>query len=494
MRGLVIGTIAAILAILPQPTAALGALDKESLKTLLKEARSAWEVPGFAVAVVDGDSVLLDAVGVRALGAQEPLTPDSICGIGSVTKSMLATTLAALIQQGKADWDDPVQKHLPWFRLSDPLADRDVTLRDLLCHRTGIARHDMLWYRAPWTVEETIRRMAFLELDAPFRASYRYNNLAFMAAGLALEQTTGAPWQDTMRQLVHKPLGMDRTMFLRKDVLATPDHAIPHLFTDGTWKPAEWYDDDHQTRASGSVKSCARDLARWLQFHLRGGIVDGKQLIERKYLDETYRPHTVMPVPPARAQNAGTIQTSYALGWMVSDYRGQHLLEHGGAVDGFRTTVMMLPRRKFGVAVLTNCTETTSTQALALTLLDRYLGRETSDWHKILPRVRVQEEEARKAREQARAKERIPDTKPSRPLDSYTGVYRDKAYGQAEIELKDGKLWLKWSSFRELMTHYHYDTFALPDRSQLGPALVVFQIKPTGEVGSVRVMGRDFTR
>src|SRR5262249_51170370 len=157
-----------------------------------------------------------------------------------------------------------------------------------------------------------------------------YNNLTYMAAGLAVEQMAGQPWQDSMRTLLHKPLGMNRTMFLRRDVLATPDHASPHFFVDGKWQPRDWYDDDKQTRASGSVKGCARALARWLQFHLRGGVVDGKPLVERKFLDETYRPHTIMPVPPVRAANAGTLQMSYALGWMVSDYRGQQLLEHGG--------------------------------------------------------------------------------------------------------------------------------------------------------------------
>jgi CubicO group peptidase (beta-lactamase class C family) len=490
MRGLVIATVATILAILPVQA---GAVDRESLAAILKETQASWEVPGIAVAVVTEDTYLFDAIGVRELGGKEPMTADTICGIGSVTKAMTAATLGLLIQQGQAGWDDPVRKHLPWFRLSDPLADRDVTLRDLLCHRTGIARHDVLWYKAPWTVEESVKRMAFLEPEAQFRASYRYNNLAYCAAGLAIGQTAGAPWWEVMHDRLHKPLGMNRTMFLRKEALAVADHATPHFLTDGKWKPGAWYDDDQQTRASGSVKSCTRDLAKWLRFHLDGGIVDGKPLLERKILDETYQPRTVMPVPPARAKHAGTTQMSYALGWQVSDYRGQHLLEHGGAVDGFRTAVYFLPRRKFAVAVVTNCTETGAVQAVGLSVLDRFLGEKT-DWNKILPRARVVEEEAFKSREEQRAKDRKPDTKPSLPLEKYVGKYVDKAYGPLEIELKDGRLWVKWSSFHEPLTHYHFDTFSVPPASRLSTDLVVFQIKATAQVSSVRVVGREFTR
>lgn len=491
MRAVAVATIIVTLALVP---AVAAPLDKAALTTILKDAHAAWAVPGIAVAVVDGDNVLLDAVGLRDLSGTEEMTPDTICGIGSITKSMLATTLAMLVQEGKADWDDHVRKHLPWFRLADPLADRDVTLRDLLAHRTGIARHDVLWHLAPWTVEESVKRLAFLEPEAPFRASYRYNNLAYMAAGLALEGPTGATWYDAMRARLHKPLGMTRTLFLRKDVLATADHALPHLFAGNAWQPAQWYDDDRQTRASGSVKSCARDLAKYLQFHLRGGLVDGKPLLGRKILDELYRPANVVPVPPLRAQHTGTVQASYALGWHVSDYRGEHLLEHGGAVDGFRTAVYLLPRRKFGVAVLTNCTEAGAAQAVGLTVLDRVLGKQVTDWHKALPRTAGAEETTRTARAAAREKARQPDTKPSRPLALYAGKYRDKGYGPVEVELKDGRLWLTWSSFREPLTHYHFDTFALPEPSLLAADLVAFQIGATGQVTGLKMLGREFVR
>lgn len=492
MRATVVATVAALLVTPPVAAAPLG---RDALAALLKEAHAAWRVPGFAVAVVQGDDTLLDAIGVTDATGEARMTPFTVCPIGSVTKAMTATTFAWLVQQGKADWDDPVRKHLAWFRLHDPLADRDVTFRDLFAHRLGLPRHDALWFGAPWTIEETVRRMAHLEPEAGFRASYRYNNLAYLAAGLAIGEAAKQPWQDVLRARFHEPLGMTRTVFTRKDALALADHATPHRPDPaGGWKPVEWYDDDRQVRASGSVKSCAHDLAAWLRFHVNLGVVDGKPLLERKHLEETYRPHNPMPVLPGRARHAGTVQMSYALGWTVSDYRGQPLLEHGGAVDGFRAHVFVLPKRRFAVAVLTPCTEANACLAVGQTLLDHHLGGEKTDWHKALPRSRDTEEQTRKALAEQRAKERKPDTKPSRPLEAYTGTYRDAAYGPAEVELKDGQLWLKWSRFREPLEHYHLDVFQVPEGSRLGPDLVAFQLKANGDVGGVRFLTREFVR
>ena len=180
--------------------------DHQAIDAILGKTRDAWHAPGIAAAVVRDDKVYLTGIGVRQLGSDRPVTPDTLFAIGSCTKAFTATALALLVDEGKADWDDPVRKHWPGFRLDDPLADRDVRLRDLLCHRIGLSRHDLLWYRAPWSIEESVRRMAYLERSSSFRSTYEYNNLAYLAAGLTIGRIARQPWHEFVQQRLFKPL------------------------------------------------------------------------------------------------------------------------------------------------------------------------------------------------------------------------------------------------------------------------------------------------
>src|SRR5262249_7277952 len=184
-------------------------------------------------------------------------------------------------------WDDHVRKHVPFFRLADPLADRDVTLRDLLCHRTGLAAHDVLWRGAPWGLEESVRRMAHLRPAHPFRARYRYNNLTYITLGFAITKASGGPWHEFVRRRLFDPLGMKGAVFTRSEMLKA-DHATPHRLTrDGKVEVMPLSDDDRKVRASGSVKAGVRDLSRWVRFQLAEGAWDGKQLVSRANLLET---------------------------------------------------------------------------------------------------------------------------------------------------------------------------------------------------------------
>ena len=247
------------------------------------------------------------------------------------------------------DWDDPVRKHLPTFRLADPLADRDVTLRDLLCHRTGLAAHDLLWRYAPWDLEESVRRMAHLEPSHSFRSAYEYNNLGYIAAGLAVGSASKSTWREDVQKRLLDPLGMTGAVFTRSEALKAPDHASPHRRNaDGKIEVIPWYNDDDQVRASGSIKAGVRDLGRWLRFQLAGGVLDGKRDVSASALAETHAPQIVMPLDRELARMTETTQMSYGLGWRISDYRGRPLWDHGGAVDGFRATSCW--RRRMGWA------------------------------------------------------------------------------------------------------------------------------------------------
>jgi CubicO group peptidase (beta-lactamase class C family) len=439
--------------------------------------------------------IYLKGHGVRRLGKEEPVTPDTVFGIGSLTKAMTATGIGILVDDGKMAWDEPVRKHLPWFRLSDPLADRDVTLRDLLCHRTGLARHDHLWYRAPWTVEESVRRMARLEPSSSFRSRYEYCNLTYLAAGLALSGAAEEPWTDFLRKRLFEPLDMKAVVYTATAARKSGRAATPHTRKpSGDVEPIDWYPDDEQLRASGSVKTNVRDLGRWVRFQLNGGVLDGKRVISAKTLAETHTPQVVQPPEPERYPPDDVNQISYGLGWRVFDYRGKLVWEHAGAVDGFRARVVLLPRERLGLVVLVNVDDMGAVLATSYALIDKLLGLPPRDWNAYFLKYRVAHEQAAAARAEALARTRRPGTKPSHPAADYAGAYEDPAYGTLRVTADGERLRLSWGGYDGPLTHYHFDTFTLEGPGESGREQALFDLRPDGSVGAVRFLGRMFRR
>jgi CubicO group peptidase (beta-lactamase class C family) len=488
-----------LVAFAPVSLRAADTWDPAGVDAILADTLRFWKVPGMAVAIVRDDKVIyLNGVGVRQKGKPEPVTPDTVFPIGSVTKAFTATAIGLLIDDGKASWDDPVRKHVPFFRLADPLADRDVTLRDLLSHRTGIARHDNLWYRAPWSIEETVRRMGQLQPSAPFRSTYLYNNIAYIASGLAVSSASGSPWQEFVRRRLCEPLNMRQVVFTRSEILQTPDHAMPH-HAEGSdvVSPIDFYDDDKQIRASGSIKTCARDLANWARLQLSDGVFEGKRVISARVLAETHTPQIVAPLDPELARLAGTTQVSYGLGWRIYDYRGQPVLDHGGAVDGFRARVLLLPRKRIGVVLLANLDVLEMLWATGNRLADHLLELPPVSWNTHYREQLDRQEEAARKEQERRLRSRRPNTRPSRELDAYAGSYHEPAYGtvQVTVDEKDkNRLKLSWSSWIIGLEHFHYDTFLYHGLGKPGQDLVTFALRSDGAVGTLSFLGRTFVR
>lgn len=466
------------------------AQQNEFLDSILQEALKSFQVPGLAVVVVHKDQVIyLKGAGVRKIGTADPVTPETIFALASVTKAFTATALGILVDEGKTDWDDPVRKHLPWFRLADPLADRDVTLRDLLCHRTGLVRNDLLWYRAGWDVEETVRRMAFLEPRYSFRSSFRYNNLGYLAAGLAIASAAKMPWHEWVQKRIFDPLEMKQSFFTVSQAARTGHAATPHTRRGKDQLEAiPWYPDDNQIRASGSIKSTVRDLIPYLRMQLAGGVCGSTRVISSRSLAETHRPQIVTSIESDRVQQAGTTQASYALGWHVSDYRGHLLVEHGGSNDGFRSLVLLFPKNKLGLALLTNIDESLVLHALGNTLADHFLGLPNKEWLAYYHKSR------RMGTSTSSLPVRVKGTKPSLELSGYAGVYAEPAYGSVSVTFKDGKLRLAWSSFDLELDHYHYDTFVVFSPGRLHEETATFSLGADGKVSSLRFVERAFQR
>lgn len=459
-----------------------------SVEPIIERSLAAWHVPGAAVAVVRNDRpVFVRGFGVKELGRPDPVTPDTLFPLASCTKAFTTTAMAMLVDEKKIAWDDPVRKHVGFFHLSDPLADGDVRLRDLVTHRTGLAPNDLLWYRAPWGQEETIRRIGHVPLKNPFRTAFQYQTTMFTTAGWAVHHAAGVPWQDFVRERIFQPLGMKSANFTTRAALAAADHASPHRMDDrGEIRVIPWYPMETPEPA-GSINASARDLIPWVRFQLGDGTFDGKRLVSQENLAETHTPQMVIRMEgPARDNNPDTTQMSYGMAWVLQDYHGHGLASHAGAIDGFRAHITLAPRARLGIIILTNLDRTNMNLALSNTLLDRILDLPTRDWDAYLQEQAAQE--ARAAYERAREREalRRPDVGPSLALDAYTGTYEDAGYGRATVTRKGGALVWKWSSFTAPLEPFAGDTFVAAN-AMLGNPRVEFVLDAGRRVRAMTV-------
>lgn len=479
-------------------------LDEKAIAALVQKAMKEFEAPGVAVVIVQGDKVVyLKGHGVQKLGGDSPVTPDTLFAIASCTKAFTATAIGLLIQDGKMSWDDPVRKHLPGFRLNDPLADREVTIRDLLCHRTGVVRHDILWVVHPWQREEMIRRSQFLRSDKSFRSEWGYNNLQYAAAGEASARAAGMPWEELVRSRLLNPLGMKATNFRVSDMEKSPNYARPHARKERTKGPIQVIAPlpVDALAAAGGINSSVRDLSAWLRFQLAEGRWEGKPLLKAEILRQTHAPLAVVPISKEmrKVVQGVTVQQSYALGWQVADYRGRETITHGGSLDGYRSRVVLLPEEKIGIAILSNLDSTSLPEALSNSLLDLQLQAPAWDWNAKFLEMRAELEVEKKKKEERLLKERKPDTKPALPLGKYAGTYGEPAHGQMRITAEGGVLTVRWGKFTLPAEHWHFDTFRLKEPPVLyleafGDRLVQFRLDRTGEVEGFSYLGHEFRK
>jgi len=455
---------------------------EKDIDAAVRAALRAWKVPGAAVAVVRDDRVeYLQGHGLCETGETKRVTPDTLFPLASCSKGFLTASLAMLADEGKLRWDDPVRKHLPTFRLSDPLADARVTLRDLLCHRTGLGQHDLLWYRAAWPPEEAVRRAGRLPLSHSFRSRFQYQNTMFTALGLALSETAGRPWHEFLEKRLFGPLGMKTAGY--STAAFRGDRATGHRL-NGREEPEganDWVPFPRPDAAL-SLHASARDLCGWLRFQLDEGKLDNDRLVSAVNLRQTYTPQMVVPHDlPEQNLHPETHQVSYGMGWVIQEYRGLKMVAHSGVLDGFRVQLTLVPAKRLGLAVLSNLHATRMNLALSYTLLDLLLRLERRDWNAWMIREVNKGRLAAARREAERFAKRHHDTKPSRILPAYAGTFEHPAYGTARVAAERRGLVLRYSSFEGVLEHFHYDTFLLR-HPHLGDVLFTFALDAAGDV------------
>jgi CubicO group peptidase (beta-lactamase class C family) len=468
-----------------------------NLDATVERVRQAFDVPGIAVAIVkDGKVVLAKGYGVRKLGGSAPVTPQSLFRIASNTKAFTTAALAILVDEGKLKWDDRVVDRFPSFQMHDPYVTREMTIRDLLTHRSGLglgAGDLMFWPATDLEPAEILRRIRYIPLASSFRSKYAYDNLLYLVAGHIIETASGKPWEQFLRERIWTPLGMTHTFGSTRALVEQPDVAQPHARADGKLVVLEQTNHDNNAPA-GSVNSCVEDLAKWMLLQLDHG---GK-IFTAAQSKEMWSPQTIMPIrdqPKGAPAIFTTLQpqfSAYGLGWGLRDYRGHKLVGHTGQLAGYVSRTTLVPDLNLGIVILTNQEENAAHSAIANTVVDRYLAAPAVDWVSdfvALTKIEKAEGEAEAAK---MAGKRNADSRPSLPLASYVGRYRDAWYGDVLVENRNGKLTIRFTHSKQLggdLEHWQYDTFVARwrDRTLFADAYVTFSLKPDGTVEGAKM-------
>ncbi|MGA9768619.1 MAG: serine hydrolase [Blastocatellia bacterium] len=458
-----------------------------------------FEVPGLAIAIVkDGKVVLAKGYGVRKLGEPTPVDENTLFGIASNTKAFTAAALAMLVDEGKLSWDDAVVKHLPGFQLYDPYVTREMTIRDLLTHRSGLGlgAGDLLWWPpTDFSRDELVRRLRFIKPASSFRSRYAYDNVLYMVAGQVITAVTGKSWDDFIKERIFAPLGMTTSNTSVAAFSSSSNVATPHARFDGRVQATAPQPLDN-VAPCGAINSSVAEMARWLIAQLnRGAIGEGHRLFSERQSREMWSAQTILPLndPPPHLAPLRSNFAAYGLGWGLTEYRGLKTVSHTGGLLGYVSRVTLVPDLNLGVVVLTNQQSGGAFQSLTYRVLDHYMNAPATDW---IAAYRKSEEMAEsRAAEVAKgqAAKRAADSKPSLELAKYAGRYTDAWYGEMAISIENNRLVLRFAHTPLLvgdLEHWQYDTFIARwrDRSLEADAFVSFALKPDGSIEQIKMV------
>lgn len=461
--------------------------DKATAKKLkgvdkyIEKAMKDWNVPGLAMVIVqDGKVVYSKGYGYRNIAKKLPVTSKTLFAIGSSTKAFTAASVCQLTGDGKLDLDEPIKTYLPDFKLYNDYVTAKMTPRDLLCHRSGLPRHDFVWYGSDYSREKIYQNLHHLEPTQGFREGWQYQNLMFMTAGYLVEKMAGKSWEKVIEQRIFKPLGMNSSNLSVNKMKLASDRAIGYDEEDEKLKVLPYRNID-AVGPAGSINSSLDDMAKWLMVQLNEGKYKDKEIFSAGMLNQMHSPQSVVPGKASKYSS----HVTYGLGWFINTYRGQLMVSHGGNIDGFSAMVGLMPLKKTGIVILTNKNATPITRIVRNKVFDQLAGLSEVDWNKKgLKKYKEFLESQKKAKKVKKKENRITGTKPSHKLKDYAGKFNHPAYGKMLFTLKDNKLRLRFHSFDVVLKHYHYDVFEVAESTLKGVKLV-FATNAQGKIHQV---------
>ncbi len=472
----------------------------ENIKSQTAEELLKWEQPSIAIGIIkDGEVVLADAFGEVEIATGRKPNADTLYQIGSCSKAFTAAACAILVDQGKLEWDKPVRSYMPWLKFQDSYTSENVTVRDLLCHRTGLPRHDAYWINGKCTRREMAENLRNMQAAWPFRTEWCYQNTCYVAAGMLIEEISGMTWEKFLQKEILDPLSMDRTYFYIDQMCADENYAKPYqrplpLDTTGI-VPAKFlkFDDESWENGvgapfgpAGSIISTINDMCKWVKMLLNNGKVGDIQVISEENTKILMKPSMLLSAPLLMDCPEMEFH-SYALGWFTETYRGHKMVEHGGNIDGFTALVSMIPDMNLGVICLVNFNDSFNTYATSYEIIDRYLGVENGDWHN-RQRVFLTEAFAEAvAGMKAMNAPKLEGTSPTHPIDDYIGTYKNTCYGDFVVTKNGDDLSLAYNKCDYELLHYHYDTYLLRNQVGLFDGMTLkFNTGNDGKIGEIQ--------
>ena len=449
-----------------------------------------WNAPGIGVGIVIGDKlVFAKGYGYADYEKKRPLTAQTMFTIASNTKLFTAVSAGMLVEEGKLTWDRPIKESVPTIEFYNSYLNNTITLRDMLSHRTGITRHDSIWYKSDYTTKELFERLKYLEPKESPRQIFLYNNMMYAGAGYVIELQSGKPWAEFVRERILQPLGMTHTAFTIADMLKQPDVGVPFTERRDSFElyKIPYYEDQQGVAPAGAIISNIEDMSHWLIALMNNGTYHGKQVLPPKALAATMEP--AIALPNTNGQTRGwweSINQAYGMGRWTASYRGHLIAFHGGDLPGFHSQVSFMPNDHIGVIVFVIGNHTAPLyNPISYNVYERLLGMELTPWTDRLLDIRLK---GKKASSEARSKEgfgRVPDTKPSHALADYVGEYEHPAYGILKITMKSDRLQFDFHKMVMPLTHFHYDRFDTPNDEENGKWSVNFSTNPQGDIDKV---------
>jgi len=452
-----------------------------------------WNAPGAGVAVIyKGELVYAEGFGYRDYGKKLPVTKNTLFQIASNTK--LFTTIAAgmLVEEGVFSWDQPFKESVPEIEFYNDLLNNQVTLRDMLGHKTGISRHDMIWFQSDFTRKDLFDRMKFLEPSKPLRQDFIYNNLMFSAVGYAIELRTGKTWEDFLREKIFNPLEMNKTVFSIEEMQKSSDHGVPYSEKRDTTLLYQipLKEDGAGVGPAGSIITNLEELSHWVIALMNEGRYKDNKVFPESIIDETMKPG--IGFKNQQLEDKGydeRLNSVYGMGRQIEVYKGHVLTKHGGAMPGFYSQVIIMPYDDIGIisfSIGDHASYVGNTIA-GYNLVDRLLGLEITDWNgRLLKDYKERKELGKEARSQE-GFDLVTDTKPTHNIQAYVGTFSNEAYGEFKVEHKQDSLFFNFRRTELPLEHYHYNRFDTPNDEDFGKWTVNYNISPQGEIDNAVV-------
>jgi CubicO group peptidase (beta-lactamase class C family) len=451
-----------------------------------------WNTPGIGVGIVVNDKlVFAKGYGYRDYEKKLPFTPTTLCQIASNSKLFTAVAAGMLVEEGKLTWDKPVRESVPTIQFYNDQLNNNVTLRDMLSHRTGVTRHDLIWFKSNFTRKELFAKLKYLEPQEPMRETFLYNNLMFSAVGHIIELKSEKTWEQFVRERILEPLEMSSTSYTISEMVKHPDHGVPFREKRDSFElyKIPYYEDTEGVAPAGAIVSNIEEMSHWLIALMNDGKYNGKQVLPATVLKATLQPAIALPNTLGEALGYWELlNPAYGMGRETASYRGRLLTFHGGDLPGFHSQVSFLPNDRVGVIVFVIGDHSSPLyNVISYNVYERLLGMDQTPWSQ---RRLEQRLASKKAGTEARAKagaDRVPNTKPSHALADYAAEYENAAYGILKIGVKDKQLQFGLHEFQFPMTHFHYDRFDTPDDEQYGKFSVNFRTNPQGDIDGAAI-------